>query len=420
MTATPPDATPAHETADHTLLLHPRDPIILRDARPFSADPGARAVTLGWPLPQTLAGALRTHIGNALNWNWQQRGPDDARRFGLRGPFLVGRADSTHRWTVYLPAPADAVPYNEEETGKSALLCLRPGLPLPSDQGCTPPAFLSAAAMRRFRPLAIKEDVKESDERPRFWSLDDTLAWLKTPRKTEPPKDTVNDLPRDTRVHVGINPETGTHRAGALFTTTALSFGEDGAPSDDGDRRSLALLCRLVGAPASWPAHRGVLTLGGERRATWLEPADHNPNVWPALPAGCLPVGGLRLRLQLATPALFARGWLPGWIDPETLEGRPPGMPDLALTLVSAAVPRRIPISGWDMRANGRKPGPKATRYAVPAGAVYFFETAAPLTDAHWQALWLRPVGDDSASQVQDECDGYGLVLPGVWEEGIQ
>ncbi|HEU0113807.1 MAG TPA: type III-B CRISPR module-associated Cmr3 family protein, partial [Thermomicrobiales bacterium] len=90
--------------------LRPRDPILVRDARPFAADPGARATTLEWPLPTTVAGALRTHIGNALAFDWNAGGPDDARRIAVRGPFLLWRNDAG-RAEVYFPAPRDAVPY---------------------------------------------------------------------------------------------------------------------------------------------------------------------------------------------------------------------------------------------------------------------------------------------------------------------
>jgi len=39
------------------MLIEPRDPLIVRDGRPFTNSPGARAKSLPFPLPQTLAGA---------------------------------------------------------------------------------------------------------------------------------------------------------------------------------------------------------------------------------------------------------------------------------------------------------------------------------------------------------------------------
>jgi len=43
--------------------LIPRDPLIFRDGRPFSADAGARAKSLAFPYPSTTTGAVRTSVG---------------------------------------------------------------------------------------------------------------------------------------------------------------------------------------------------------------------------------------------------------------------------------------------------------------------------------------------------------------------
>jgi CRISPR-associated protein Cmr3 len=58
------------------------------------------------------------------------------------------------------------------------------------------------------------------------------------------------------------------------------------------------------------------------------------------------------------------------------------------------------------------KAGPKAVRYAVPSGSVYFFEVVgAPATAAHAEGLWLQSI----APNVQDQRDGFGLAIPGIW-----
>ena len=116
-----------------TVLLQPRDPLIARDARPFDPTPGARATTLNWPWPQTIAGALRTHIGRAIGLDWGCH-EDLIRihRTAIQGPLLATRRRSdasTGGWQVYFPAPADAVvvlkslPKVKEPTSHGQMTC---------------------------------------------------------------------------------------------------------------------------------------------------------------------------------------------------------------------------------------------------------------------------------------------------------
>ena len=44
-------------------ILEPRDPLLVRDGRPFSAEPGARARSLPLPYPSVTAGCWRTLKG---------------------------------------------------------------------------------------------------------------------------------------------------------------------------------------------------------------------------------------------------------------------------------------------------------------------------------------------------------------------
>ena len=113
-----------------------------------------------------------------------------------------------------------------------------------------------------------------------------------------------------------------------------------------------------------------------------------------------------RVRLVLATPGLFAAGWLPGWLAEE---GIVPGTRSVRLRLVSAAIDRWLPVSGWSY--DRRTFGPKAVRRLAPAGAVYFCEVLAGSDPAELAAAWLEPICDSP----QDGRDGYGLALWGTW-----
>jgi len=126
---------------------------------------------------------------------------------------------------------------------------------------------------------------------------------------------------------------------------------------------------------------------------------------WPEPPEKLVSklVGQKKVKLQLVTPGIFEQGWKPGWAG-----GSPPGLNGLEFRLISAAVDRRVAVSGWDYK----KKCPKAARWLAPAGSVYFFETDETLEENHIKALWLTSVSDNE----QDRRDGFGIVVPGKWD----
>ena len=396
------------------LLLRPRDPILLRDGRPFSAEPGARARTLPWPLPHTLAGALRTHVGNAQGFDWGGDGPEKARGLHLRGPLLATQ-DIGGVWQILIPAPRDGVFFRDPDekdpqkkavlgqthtNGKPGVICLRPLPELPSGAG-------TLALSEGLCPLEVTDDRKP-EPAPPFWTLSRSVDWLALPNHAEFTPDGAGALPTETRTFVQIDPATQTGQTGRLYSADLLCFADFAA----GKTPAQALLCRLMGAEGL-PAEARFLPLGGERRLATVAPAEGvawpEAHAFPALTAAL--TGKKKLRLQLVTPALFVGGWKPGWLKEgaDGLTGEVPSVLGLRLTLAGAAIGRPAPVSGWDLQ----KRRPKLLRYAAPAGSVYFFEVEGGpgLTAAQAEALFLRPIND----KPEDDADGFGLALPGVW-----
>jgi len=383
------------------LVIIPRDPLLFRDGKPFNADPGAAARTLTWPMPRTCAGAVRTHIGNSCGWDWHKEGPDKAKAVTFHGPLLAARRCPRSDWQIYLHAPADAVIFRDDK--ELRVMRLRPWK-LPDGAGCDLPEGLL--------PLRVERDVKPEGGFA-FWSLSETAKWLADPTSADVPEDALANLPQQTRVHVRIQSETGTAHPSFLYSVRFLAF-PDGMPEErwskiDGTPphpASAAILCR-VAPPDGWQPAPSMLTLGGERKLAHVDAAGALPIEWPKMPdqlRGAVS-GTKRLRLQLATPAVFSGGWKPGWLD-ANLQGAPPTLPNLKLKLIAAAVGRRQPVSGWDYQTNN----PRPPRYTVPWGSVYFFEVLEGSVDP--QALWLTPVSDE----ISDRNDGFGLVLPGCWD----
>ncbi|MCX6879323.1 MAG: hypothetical protein NTW21_36795 [Verrucomicrobia bacterium] len=160
----------------------------------------------------------------------------------------------------------------------------------------------------------------------------------------------------------------------------------------------------------------------------------------------------------LLTPAIFPAinthtgGWLPSWInmsgEVQLLDG--PGKNFAArhkgkagsripATLVAAVVGKPIPVTGYalDNGLEDRKPGPKHTHLAVPAGSVYYFECAeGPPSDPelHARALaaalnWHGSAQSEISnfkSQIQNRRStlmgekGFGLGVCGTWNFSCQ
>ncbi len=369
------------------------DPLLFRDGRPFSEEKsGLSAISLQLPMPGSLAGCVRTRVGNITGRDWKQPGKGAV---SVTGPLL------SLNGMVHFAAPADALIYKDDD-GERHALCLRPAA-LEEGEGCDLPG-------RNLRPLAITKDVKP-EANNLYWSMEDTLRWMTAGHEPgfKPPTPS-GSLPVDERVHVGIDRSTGCSEDGMLFTTRSTGFEDYRAALQyrDGEAAGGSYSCwDLLVRVESSANLKGPQPFGGERRLAVFSSAPEGS--WPALPTAVADElrTATRVRMQLATPAIFARGWKPSWLDAD-MRGTPPGCEGVTLQLVSAAIQRREPVSGWDFREG--KSGPKRLRHTVPSGSVYLFEVVEGSAEM-LLPLWLQPVSDSP----YDRNDGYGLALWSAW-----
>lgn len=397
------------------LSITPHDPLIARDARPFGL--GINMKSLDWPYPSVLAGSMRTMIGKMNGGSFDKMTVEKLKNMSIAGPLPL------YNGSIYLPAPADIL-VEEQKDGTRLSHAVRPKK-MRDEEGCNlPNKNLWPATV----PDSVKDDFKPAAIAP-FWSTEKMTAWLAdddSPTPFEAPPDPENmedregylDFPsKEPRPHVKIKRESGTAEDEMLFRTIGLDFGVKG----------VQIAARMDPGELAWK--NSFHPLGGERRLAYWE-VDTDPG-W-GCPSRIQEALAKKkyLRMVVATPAIFSNGWLPGWLDPKTLEGHPPLWPDKktpdpssekssgpTLRLRSACVGRWKPLSGWSLdRTNGAKPGPKPIRRVVPAGSVYFFEVTDGDPADLAENLWLRPVSD----KTQDRLDGFGLTLWGVWNAEIE
>lgn len=410
------------------LTLTPRDPLIARDGRPFST--GLRMRALPWLYPSVVAGALRTLIGQRLG-GFAAGGKDLVRKMlsvVVAGPLPCLPFEGEKQ--LCFPAPLDvAVERRSDQVLQP--FGIRPWDAALEGVGCDAlaeiglyPTLVCADAAEDFKPEAP----------PAWWAASKMVDWLLDRRGATLLE---KDAPRwppgyflapvmDRRVHAAVDSSSGAAKDGMLFTTTALDLtrllppnhredGWLGAPEPH--------LVARVNAPSELTDAVESLDewapVGGERRqAHWrTTQSSDDLHLWVAparVRAALRDIGPSPryVRLMLATPALFDNGWLPKWLDRRpagdgvVLVGRVPKT-DVEVRLLGACVGRWQAISGWSHEHHKQKP----VRRLVPAGSVYFFRVESG--DAEQLAdRWLQPVSD----QVQDQVDGFGLALWGLWE----
>lgn len=196
----------------------------------------------------------------------------------------------------------------------------------------------------------------------------------------------------DVRTGLALDTGSRTGAEGALFAVEHVALAED-----------IGFLVGAEGQDAAFAA-TGNLRLAGDGRAAHWRRVEWTP---PAPPLAAI-AGNRRFRLILATPGLFAHGWLPPGVDAQTrrLAGA-----DFSARLVCAAVPRGELVSGWNLLANRPKPALRA----VPAGSVWWFDElegeAGKLAEWVARGLW----GDNDFIDASRRAEGWNRAWLGAW-----
>ncbi|OIN93372.1 MAG: type III-B CRISPR module-associated protein Cmr3 [Anaerolineae bacterium CG03_land_8_20_14_0_80_58_20] len=374
-------------------LIVPRDPLIFRDGKPFTAVPGERAKSMVFPYPSTLAGAVRTRLGPD-----PQTGQYDVERLKkieVRGPLLAELDTDGQVKTWYFPAPADALLVQKDKTVKRYSL-----FPLKMPDG-------AACDLQGLSPVGPGKNVKDKPlaHPPRYWKWETMQAWLKNPADMDevtPDNLGIQGPARETRTHVSMDPASQTALPGALFQTSGMEFVE--LKRDKDKTPELSKICHLALALETEAAlAEGVDTLAGERRVVrWQKTGQKFPDCPPEI-AGKI-AEQKHCRLILATPAHFENGYLPNWLASKGVK------------VMGIALPRYQTVSGWDYD----KRSPKPTRRLAPAGSVYFLEFGAQANiEKFVKDTWLQPISDEK-DEKQCRNDGFGLALLGAWDGSLR
>lgn len=391
--------------------LLPRDGLSVKDGRGWYTSEVGRGHSHPWPLPTTVRGALRAAWGQDLmatqaglrlspqDWERSSEGLKLKRFLALRRPLGVDFERKHRMW----PFPADAVLVGDGE--HKSLDRLLPRRPEPGTNAATLGPDDDAAREALWHPRRTSKGKPATT--PRFWSEAEMMAWLRGDSVTV--LGTCSPEFR-TDLHVAIDARRQAAEPSMLHSREVVELLRLERPRGHAPHAvewALGLACEqpeksVQGFP------RGVLGLGGRRRLTDVEPLKADLFECPQ----DLARATQGLRLILATPACFERGWLPDGFERDAgptprYVGTLPLLSTEPVVLRAALVPRAQDVSAWDMVRRC----PRQTRRWVPAGAVYFFEkrSGGDFTADELRALWLASWGGGHE-------EALGQVLPGVWQ----
>jgi CRISPR-associated protein Cmr3 len=395
-------------------IMEPRDPLLVRDGRPFGADPGARATSLSFPFPSTIAGGIRARAGldEQGSFKYTQNNKEELDRLRLlsiRGPLLVqltsnGEDVTPGQWLLRAPRDALLLPAKSTEPDKqiARIKQLLP-LQLPKNvQTDTDKQTLLLVGQQ----VSDDEQCKPLQGAPSYWYWQAFESWLLNPSTVSSKEQPLSDLglhglEREQRMHVSIDAGKEVAKDGMLFETSSLEFT---APGSGKQRlRNAQRLALAVAVDDNDYAIRAGLTgFGGERRiVTWRKSGAELPT--PSVQLVQTIISDKYCRLILLTPACFKKGYLPTWLHAETEKY------GIEAHIQAIAIDRPQVVSGWDL-ANKK---PKSSKRLAPAGTVFFLALrGSDAAISKWsKSLWMQCISDEE----QDRRDGFGLAVLGTW-----
>lgn len=381
-------------------LITPKAPLVFRDGKPFGAtEEMAIAETIPFPLPSTIAGAIRTAWAESQESRYDYvNNKEKLIKKRVLGPLLIRTHIEKSTSEVLYPTPADSLCLNEEKdkTGK-IIARLYPDNISEKDAGTDLPDKLLPVF------LDSESKAKPAKDAPKYWTQEAIISWLKDETQEIDAKQQIAALPIETRTHVGINYQTKSNLKSHLFHTSGLDFSQTQKEQLGWHEYQYGLL--------SWfqeEIPETYRTIGGEARLGHIQ---QQQNLWPSCPPELSKayINSKSFRVILATPAIFNNGYLPEWLDDE-LKGK---LGNLQVQLRAVSIARWQAGTSWDMADSKSKKGKgmRAIKRLAPAGSVYWFDILNGGQGAELTEHWLTSISDER------EKDGYGLILPGIWNK---
>lgn len=390
-------------------LIESLAPLVFRSGKPFGSQASIQDVS--FPLPSAGAGLVRYLSLSQNNDNQvlslSKKDFDNPNYQAIlsmqsQGLFLVRYSDENDI-EILVPKPANALYFENKQTGEKQLVRLEPKAFEQEGGLCGSDLPQGLLHVQMTKELKGKPAKGAS-----FWTLEDFIAWQKG---DELNFDSVNDngltsIPIELRTHVAIDDGSLASADGMLFQTASYDLAHQ-KTQDGWDNKRLGFLVQT-----KENLKQDLATLGGERRLSHFKQVNLEKNI--GLPFGITQDDVDKINeakgfsLSFITPCIFEQGALPKWIDKTTLIGELPNT-QIKVALKAMAIDRWQAVSGWDSLLWK----PKATRRAISAGSVYWFE----IVEGQFDVQTLQQVSNAIWSDhQQDKNDGFGSAILSAWK----
>jgi CRISPR-associated protein Cmr3 len=415
--------------------IEPFDVLMFRDSKPFSAGESFRARSVFPPTPYPFIGAFRSQILAEILPNM---GADFAAfADALRSSHslnlsdlisVIGTSDDYGQLSFQGPFPALLTKDNFGHLY----------FPVPYDLGTTSRLSPIGASLLNYETNSCVHDHRA----PQIWSRK-TLG--KPPQeafltdrglirylKGEMPTDGEMSralAQREERAGIALDSATRTAKQGLFYITEMLRLGSGYPDGEIGFALNIQGLTAFRDSgdirlqPFSLPKSAPI-RLGGEGRAASYQVVDADPlsslkNCGEEIAREIDEKG--QFKLYLASPAVFAGGWLPDCLKQDGVEDdwklQLGDNQSIQVGLTAAVMGKPLPIGGWDLASRAPKPMLKA----IPAGSTYCFKIIGNskgvgnrLIKAFHGTCQLQSLADESYSQLGQA--GFGLTFVGLWD----
>lgn len=352
------------------------DTLFFRDGKPFIMGEDTWANSQFLISPSIIYGALRTvyFAENIHELEKANKNDDPTRDLTINGIYFEIGND------IYLPLPLDCVKLKEdvkEESHNQAFT-----LSLTKNDN-----FLSSCPLEFI--LEPKKENQVENEPNGLIRISMFKKYLSHKVNSFSYKNINDYIISEPKIGIFIDKKTGTSKNQYLYRANMLRFS-----SKNGISVKIVVDFVNLNLPKN-----GLIKLGGEAK-----PCKYliNDGINMEFSLNFNNQSEKRFKLYFLTPAIFEKGWLPSWIDANSLIGNYCG---LKLKLLTAAIGNPIEIGGFDIK----KKKPKPMLRAVPSGSIYYFEILndeISINDA------FKQLNNKSISDIYPE-QGFGIVFFG-------
>ena len=318
-----------------TIRINPLDTFFFRDGKPFTMGSETWTDSLFPPSPSVFYGALRSCWLLNQKEGFSKDNIRDSESLKIKGIFLeIGGA-------VFLPVPKD---FLQEKVKKSNRHTVVLG------------ELSSVVSNKPINQVATKKDdiiVEEIEGNALFEDTQYENYLDKHDIENLQYKPAKDYIVKESKIGISRNIDTHTTEEGLLYRVDFNRF--------DTTKSDIAFVIDFEGL--DFP-QQGTLRLGGEAKLAAYELINTTEIKAPNVSSQS------RFKLCLATPTILENGWLPKWINKDTLIGEFGIDVKIQVKLITAIIGKPISIGGFDID----KREPKLMYKAVPAGSVYQFE----------------------------------------------